>query len=229
MKTPFVWLGSGRAKKWGVAAKGRLLDEAAKAGLPVPPGAILLDELFQLLLNEGVVMMENGRITAPDPVWLHETLYQSVRFPRLDKPVAVRSASAAAAAPELGVDFTDPAQLSHSLCEVWSLLDDRRRDVLVMEMVGKDTAGTAASTEHAEVSAQAVTHSQNETDAVPVANNPPLALPRLRRWQRPAPDQPPHLQRLQQLLRGVRHTFGSGEWHIDWLDDGRICWLIQIR
>lgn len=225
MKTPFVWLGSGRAKKWDVAAKGQLLDEAAKARLPVPPGAILLDELFQLLLNEGVVMKENRRITAPDPVWLHETLYQSVRFPRLDKPVAVRSANAAAAAPQLGVDFTDPVQLSHSLCEVWSLLNGRRRDVLVMEMVGRDAAGTAALTG----SAQAATHSQNETDAVHIANNPPLALPHLRRWQRPAPDQPPHLQRLQQLLRGVRRTFGPGEWHIDWLDDGRICWLIQIR
>lgn len=219
MKTPFVWLGSGRAKKWGVAAKGRLLDKAAKAGLPVPSGAILLDELFQLLLNEGVVMMENGRITAPDPVWLHETLYQSVRFPHLDKPVAVRSARAAAAAPQLGVDFTDPAQLSHSLCEIWSLLDGRRRDALVMEMVGGDSTGLA----------QTVTHSQNETDAVHIASHPPLALPHLRRWQRPAPDQPPHLQRLQQLLRGVRRTFGPGEWHIDWLDDGRICWLIQVR
>jgi hypothetical protein len=36
------------------------------------------------------------------------------------------------------------------------------------------------------------------------------------------------LQRLQQLLRGVRRTFGQGNWQIDWLDDGRICWLIQI-
>lgn len=224
MKTPFIWLGSGRAKKWGVAAKGRLLDEAAKAGLPVPPGAILLDELFQLLLNEGVVMMENGRIIAFDPVWLHETLYQSVRFPRLDKPVAVRSARAAAAPPPLGVDFTDPVQLSCSLCEVWSLLDGQRRDVLVMEMVDGDAAGTAASTG----STQAVTHS-NEIDSIHIANGPALTLPQLRRWQRPAPDQPPHLQRLQQLLRGVRRTFGSKEWHIDWLDDGRICWLIQIQ
>ncbi len=133
MKTPFIWLGSGRAKKWDVAAKGRHLDEAAKAGLPVPPGAILLDELFQLLLDEGVVVMDNGRITAPAPNWLHETLYQSVRFPHLDKLAAVRSTHTAAARPQLNVDFTDPAQLSHSLCELWSQLTGRR-DVLVMEM-----------------------------------------------------------------------------------------------
>ena len=133
MKTPFIWLGSGRAKKWDVAPKGRHLDEAAKAGLPVPPGAILLDELFQLLLNEGVVVLDNGRVTAPDPDWLWETIYQSVRFPPLEKPVAVRTASAAATAPQLDVDFTDSAQLSYALCELWSHLTDRR-DVLVMEM-----------------------------------------------------------------------------------------------
>ncbi len=215
MKTPFIWLGSGRAKKWDVAAKGRHLDEAAKAGLPVPPGAILLDELFQLLLDEGVVVMDNGRITAPAPNWLHETLYQSVRFPHLDKLAAVRSTHTAAARPQLNVDFTDPAQLSHSLCELWSQLTGRR-DVLVMEMREMKVLGTA------------VPSHTNEHDTVQIPNKPPLSLPQLNRWQRPAADLPPHLQRLQQLLRGVRRTFGQGEWQIDWLDDGRICWLIQI-
>ena len=215
MKTPFIWLGSGRAKKWDVAPKGRHLDEAAKAGLPVPPGAILLDELFQLLLNEGVVVLDNGRVTAPDPDWVWETVYQSVRFPPLEKPVAVRTASAAATAPQLDVNFTDSAQLSHALCVLWSHLTDRR-DVLVMEMRSASVAGTA------------VTSPTNEHDTIHTPNNPPLSLPQLNRWQRPAADLPSHLQRLQQLLRGVRRTFGQGEWQIDWLDDGRICWLIQI-
>lgn len=215
MKTPFIWLGSGRAKKWDVAQKGRYLDGAAKAGLPVPPGAILLDELFQLLLNEGVVVMENGRITTPDPSWLHETIYQSVRFPYLDKPVAVRTANAATGTRQLDVDFTDPAQLSHTLCKLWSQLTGRH-DVLVMEMKIAKVAGTAVSS------------NTNEHDTVHIPNKLPLSLPQLNRWQRPASDLLPHLQRLQQLLRGVRRTFGTGVWQIDWLDDGRICWLIQI-
>jgi pyruvate,water dikinase len=215
MKTPFIWLGSGRAEKWAVAAKGRHLDKAAKAGLPVPPGAILLDELFQLLLNEGVVVTDNGRITAPDPDWLHETIYQSVRFPPLDKPVAVRTASATAIAPQLDINFTHPTQLSGSLCKLWSQLTGRR-DVLVMEMREMKVMGTA------------VTTNINEHNTIHIPNKPPLTLPQLTRWQRPAADFPPHLQRLQQLLRGIRRTFGQGEWLIDWLDDGRICWLIQI-
>lgn len=215
MKTPFIWLGSGRAKKWDVAPKGRHLDQAAKAGLPVPPGAILLDELFQLLLNEGVVVMDNGRITTPDLNWLHETIYQSVRFPHLDKPVAVRTTSTIPITPHLDVDFADPVQLSHSLCEVWSQLTGRR-DVLVMEMKNIAVMGTA------------VTAHPHDHDTIHIPNKSPLSLPQLSRWQHPPADSPAHLQRLQQLLRGVRRTFGTGEWQIDWLDDGRICWLIQI-
>jgi hypothetical protein len=30
------------------------------------------------------------------------------------------------------------------------------------------------------------------------------------------------------LLRGARRTFGDDDWMIEWIDDGRICWLIQI-
>jgi hypothetical protein len=217
MKTPFIWLGSGRAKKRGTAAKGLLLDSAAKAGLPVPPGAILLDELFELLLVEGVVVAENGRITIPDPNWLHETIYKGVRFPRLDGPVVVRAGSGATATAQTNVDFSDPRQLSDSLCELWQQFDNERRDVLVMEMVQRDVGGTA------------VTATTTHQDNIYIPNQPSHTLPQLGRWQRPDSELPPHLQRLQRLLRGVRRTFGSGTWQIDWLDDGRICWLLQIQ
>lgn len=217
MKTPFIWLGSGRAKKWGVAEKGQRLDAAAKAGLPVPAGAILLDELFQLLWDEGVVEEENGRITATSPEWLYETLYQSVRFPHLDKPAAIRAANAATAMPQLAVDISHPVYLSNSLCELWSRLDGQRRDVLVMEMVDGDWRGTA------------VTTSAYHHDTITIPDEPPISLPQLKRWQCPDSSLAPHLQRLQLLLRGVRRTFGQGDWHIDWLNDGRICWLLQIQ
>ncbi len=212
MKTPFVWLGSGRAKKWHVDDKARLLDQAAKAGLPVPPGAVLLDEFFQLVLAEGVIAAENGRYHAPDPQWLAETLFDGIRFPQMDKPVVVRAADASPS-PQPGVDFTDPNQLSQSLCEFWSSAPDNgRRDALIMEMVTRGEAGTA------------VTRHNDKTDHIP-----PLTLTQLRAWQRPSPKLPAHIRRLQQLLRGVRRTFGKGDWAIDWVDDGRICWLLQIR
>lgn len=217
MKTPFIWLGAGRAQKRDVAAKGRHLDKAAKAGLPVPPGAILLDELFQLLVKEGVMVLENGRITTPDPNWLHETIYEGVRLPRLDGRVIVRAACEATAVAQTHVDFNDPVQLSDSLCELWGQFSAGRRDVLVMEMVQGDVGGTA------------VTTATTNQDSINLPNQPPISLPQLGRWQRPDTNRPPHLQRLQRLLRGVRRTFGSGEWQVDWLDDGRICWLLQIQ
>src|SRR5690554_4489859 len=86
----FVWLGSNRARKRGVSAPGVLLDRAARAGLPVPAGAILLDDVYRLALDEGAAIVSDGRVIVPDPAWLHDLLYQGVRFPVIDAPVAVR-------------------------------------------------------------------------------------------------------------------------------------------
>ena len=80
-KYPFIWLGSGRAKKRNVPRKGWLLDQAANSGLPVPQGGILLDEFFHICLKEGVVKIGDARMKVPDPVWLHEVLFRDVRFP----------------------------------------------------------------------------------------------------------------------------------------------------
>jgi hypothetical protein len=152
-KTPFLWLGANRARKWPLSDKARLLDHAAQAGLPVPPGAILLDELFGVLLEAGVIAVQDGLVTAVDAAWLYETLYEGVRFPRLDKPVMVRAAfsldGAAQAgdplfAPQRAIHLTDPAQLAAGLQRVWSLAGAPaalRRDVLVMEMVNEEMAG----------------------------------------------------------------------------------------
>jgi hypothetical protein len=217
MKTPFIWLGSGRTKKRDVATKGLLLDLAAKRGLPVPSGAILLAEFCQLLLAEGVVVNENGRFSTTDPQWLHETLYQGVRFPHFNNLVAVRTAAAAGVEPQLGVTFDDANQLSSSLCEIWSQMADQQRDILVMEMVDCRESGTA------------VTRPDSAQDTIRFHDQPPVSLTQLRPWQRPDSAEPAHLQRLQMLLRGVRRSLGKKAWQIDWMDDGRICWLLQIQ
>ncbi len=93
-QSPFIWLGSGRTRRRNVARKGSLLDQAARSGLPVPRGGILLDDFYRICLENGVVEEVAGAVAVPDPEWLHEVLYGEVRFPRLEKLVAVRSASA---------------------------------------------------------------------------------------------------------------------------------------
>jgi hypothetical protein len=94
--------------------------------------------------------------------------------------------------------------------------DEIRHDVLIQEMVNGQVKGTA------------VADSNHLTDNI-ISNGQTVELLRSGLWQRPQLDIPDHLSRLQKLLGGVRRTFGKGIWQVDWGDDGRICWLLQIR
>ena len=90
-KSPFIWLGSGRAKRRDVARRGVVIDQVAKARLPVPEGAILMDELLRIYLEEGVAEQRGQRIHIPDPLWQLEVLYRDVRFPRLNTTAVLRA------------------------------------------------------------------------------------------------------------------------------------------
>jgi hypothetical protein len=233
-KTPFVWLGADRARKWPVGQKALLLDKAASAGLPVPAGAILMDELFQLFVQEGVVAMQGSSVTDFDADWLNESLYEGIRFPRFDKPAILRAAFSAfeqpvASAAKAHVDMNDPDELARALCSVWSVSPSSeiafRRDVLVMEMVEGEVGGTATSTK---LSA-GVTTQNIPTDQITTSDGH-FELPQLTGFfPRTDSNLPPHAQRLQKLLRGIRRTFGQGTWQIDWLDDGEICWVMKVK
>lgn len=243
MKPPFVWLGSGRAKKHDVGNKGRLLDAAAKARLPVPNGGILLDKFYRILCAEGVIEEVGAHVVVPDAQWLYEVLYRDLRFPKLRRRVAVRSAFSAedgAGASlagfftsELNVDPDDPQALAAALRAVWSSAlryeGELRRDVIILEMVTAQVAGVAFSetayeddwVNFASGTADALVSGQVAGEA--------LRLPKLKGWERADDDLPPFAQRLQKLLRGVRRTLGAGEWDVEWADDGEICWLLQVR
>jgi cation transport regulator ChaB len=227
-KTPFIWLGAGRAGKRGVGRYGLLMDKVARAQLPVPEGAILLDDLFRIYLNEGIVELAGDRVVVPDPVWLFEVLYRDVRFPHLHAPVDVRAlpgdeAFAGADMPVTlsGVDSEDAQQLAGALSQAWTIYGDqgeRRRDVLVTKTVAVNARGQAISRED---------ELEDET-VVAERDTAVLHLPRLRSMQRPSAELPPHLGRLQMLLRGLRRSLGKGDWTVEWADDGEICWLLQV-
>lgn len=234
-KTPFVWLGANRARKWPVGEKALLLDKAAHAGLPVPNGAVLMDELFQLFVEEGVVStpalsLVEVAVTNFDAAWLSESLYDGIRFPRFDKPTILRAAFTAltdeqqpiASTAKTHVDMNDPNELARALCSLWSVSPSSevmfRRDVLVMEMVVSTSVdnGTAVTTKDA------------ATDQLTTQTNS-LELPQLTGFfPRTDSSLPPYAQRLQKLLRGIRRTFGEGSWQVDWLDDGEICWVVKV-
>ena len=233
-QSPFIWLGSGRAPKRGVAGKGRLLDEAARAGLPVPVGGILLDDFYRLCIAEGLAELVGESVVITDPLWFHEVFYGELRFPLLKKNVAVRSAKALSAQgcnkvsiARLNVDFADAHQQAAALREVWTAMnrsdDCHSQDVMVMEMVHTQTAGVALST------------ADNIDDLITIWKRPVgeaidnFAVRRLRAFQRPTWVLPQYARRLQKLLRGVRRTFGRVNWTVEWADDGNICWLLQIQ
>lgn len=232
-KSPFIWLGSGRTRKRKVGRKGRLLDQAARSGLPVPYGGILLDDFYRICLLEGLAESVDGAVVIPDPVWLHEVLFRDVHFPRLKKFAAVRPAAAIPAGKSypitiarLGVDFREPVQVAEALREVWSAMirlnSEQPLDVLVMEMVAIQTAGEA-------MSALGSTKDQiNVNMGVDGELYGSFTLEKIGAFQRVSADKPPFARRLQKLLRGVRRSFGKGDWRIDWADDGEICRILQI-
>jgi pyruvate,water dikinase len=248
--SPFIWLGSKRAKKAGVGHKGALLDYAAKMGLPVPNGGIILHEFYLYALENGLVRTENHQLTAPDPSALAQTLFDTFRLPRLDKPVALRSAFAAEDTntsslagyftSKLHIDSRDPVSFGDSLREVWSSADKQpgsfRRDVLMMEMVAAQVAGVAFT--EAAYADDLINFSQGTADKLVsgLIEGETRFLPQLQRGEWPTAHEP-FARRLQLLLRGVRRTFGPGnsatdwhgDWDIEWADDGQVCWLVQVR
>ncbi len=243
MKRYFVWLGSGRAAKVNVGNKGALLDQAAKSNLPVPEGAVLLHEFFESLLEEQILLQENGRFHCPNPIELYESLFTAARMPRFDHPIAVRSAFSAEDREDeslaghfdsvLNVDSSSPEALSKALCQVWNSASrhksDFRKDVLLLTMVKAQQAGVAFS--EAAYQDDLINYTDGLADKLvsgTVAGQT-LLTPQLTLGESATDDLPEFGQRVQKLLRGVRRTFGVGDWDIEWADDGQICWLIQLR
>ena len=232
----FVWLGSGRAKRRKVEHSGLMLDRAARAGLPVPDGAILLDEFFRVCLEEKLVKVSDGRVVILDAELLFNTLLFSVRLPQFRRPVVLRPCFSTDPCPgpmsegpqynRKPVDFMDREALMEMLGAVWSGIVQHvpahRADVLILETVAAGTTG------------QAVTCSGKTTDWVTVRSGEAAAgarfeLPQLTGWRMAEPSVPPFIQRLQMLLRGVRRTFGKGNWALEWADDGSVCYLVDVK
>jgi hypothetical protein len=177
------------------------------------------------------------------PQALYDTLYETARFPRLDKPVAVRTAfsqgqqadqGAGRSTVKLSIDFSNPTCLAQSLCQIWSSPEWRqgewRRDVLVMEMVRGQVSGVAFTEQAYEddlVNYEVTATAANVTPEDSTDRR--LLLPKLRAWEPATKDVPAFARRLQKLLRGLRRTFGGRDWIIEWIDDGQICWLIQVQ
>ncbi|WP_420631655.1 hypothetical protein [Candidatus Leptofilum sp.] len=216
MRYFFAWLGSKRAAKRDVAEPGCLLDHAANANLPVPAGGILLHNFYELLLEENVLEESEGKVTVISADALHEMLFDLAHFPEIDAPMVIRPLHTNSFSPTLPpIQIANHTQLANSLCEGWST-QNGRHDLLLITLPEIECRGTAVSPKNA------------TTDQL-IQQDTTTPLPRLIRWQRPGDNLPSHAQRLQMLLRGLRRTFGDDGWEIEWVDDGRICWLWELK
>lgn len=213
---PFAWLGSGRTRKVEIEAEGKWLDAAARRGLPLPNGGILLDYSLQLLLDAKIIVEENGRFSSPNPQWLYDAFYEDIRFPQLDGLVTLSTLST----PKIklkSIDILDKQALADSLCSLWTQMNGRH-DVLIMEMVGDGLRGTAVSTLDNTTPDQIISHNQD-----------PIAAAKRGRWRANDAGLPDYAKRVQRLLDGVRRSLGKDHvWVIEWADDGQDCWLIGV-
>lgn len=226
-KPHFVWLGSGRSKRRKVQGPAHWLDEAARARLPVTPGAILTDEFYHFCQEHDLVSHAGTAVFVTDAELLHNTLFHSIHLPRFDRPVTLRPSLTAAApdgdAARRPFDSADPQALAAALAAAWSDAPADpavRRDVYLLETLDTPNAGLAQTTPDDEMDVV-----RTASDDSPVT---PIVLPRLSRWGRPDEDTPPYLGRLQQLLRGLRRTLGDAGWMVTWADDGAIAWVTGI-
>ena len=240
----WIVLGAGRSANLGVGNKARFLDLAARAGLPVPAGVVVLDDAWHAALRLGLLRQEASRFEVADT----RGLLARLDLPAFARPIAVRSAFALEDAPSqslagyfssrLNVDARDGEALATALADVWGSANRARgafrRDLLLLQMVDARHAGVAFSEqEHEDDLVNVVAGTADRLVAGAVAGEA-LLLPKLRRWER-SPGTGSLLPtrafapRLQRLLRDIRRVFGPGDWDVEWADDGEQCWLIQLR
>jgi rifampicin phosphotransferase len=194
-----------------------------------------------LLLEAGVIVKENDHfnqlrncIHCPDPDWLKQVLHEDVRLPPLKGKMIVRAAFTTASGEPIGsiapvhnVDFAQSQAVAEAFCKLWTAVADQpdtvRRDLIIQELVSIRSEGIVFS-DPAYQDDQCTVFGDHYS-----AISAELLLPQLRPGERAEENIPDFAQRLQMLLRGVRHTFGHRAWRVEWADDGKICWLLQVN
>jgi phosphohistidine swiveling domain-containing protein len=235
-------LGAGKAAGHGCGSKATLLDRAARAGLPVPPGVLVLDEAWRFAIERGLVRVARSGARRPIQVPDPSLLVHLTGLPSFRVPLAIRAAFsseegtketlAGAFVPGLFVDGRRPAAVAAGLAGVWAAAFRRprgfRRDVIVQEMVFARRAGVARTEREYEDDLVDVTEPCGGQPPAECRHRESFVLPK-RRWGERGTEQDPLAARLQGILRGVRRILGEGDWLVEWADDDRQTWIIQLR
>ncbi len=238
----------GRFAALGVGNKAAILGRFKRH---VPAAVVVPHEAWEAALAEGFVAeSEDGRVTVTHT----SALIDLLSLPDLGARVAVRSAFSSEDTSSsslagffvscLDVNAAAPSEMGQALADVWAsarrIGGVQRRDVLVMTMVDATHAGVAFL--EADYEDDLVDYTTGLADRLvsgEVAGER-FALGRLLAGERKiiatraqgvpeVLDPPPFARRLARLLRAVRRRLGDENWDVEWADDGRRCWLVQVR
>jgi rifampicin phosphotransferase len=203
-------IGSGRATALGISPKAAILDVAAKKGLRVPHGFVLLS---------------GAALPAHVP---------------LEGLVAVRSAFGAEDGGTQSLAGWFSSKLNVAVADIAGAVDEVRAsalrregtfrtDVLLLNMVAAKHAGVAFTEEdYLDDIVNVTVGLADKLVSGEVAGERVV----LRRFAN-VTEHGSWATRLQSLLADVRKSFGRGEnnvgWDVEWADDGTHCWLVQIR
>ncbi len=216
-----VGLGTGRASAAAAAPRADLLDRCARAGLPVPAGSVLLDDVRRNA--DGVDLVD--LLGTPDPARL-VTLRSAFAAPG---PVPSRTIQA--------VPGDDGPGLVAAVQAIWAAgtaAAVRRTDVVLLTHVAGVQAGVAATDAGRDdvVSWREVTPEARRVDRRDDVGRWAVAPLGPRDRPHRAVDRiplPPWGMRLTRLLRDVRRVVGVGRWDVEWVDDGTRCWLVGVQ
>ncbi len=235
-------VGTGKIAKQGVARKGILLDRAARQGIAVPPSIVLLDDAWRYARSHDLLAGRTDALTPRDANEFIQALGIFHALSPLGARVAVRalffseqsaeSASDGVIKSKLRIDRRDPQGLATAICAVWATANRNsaitRRDVLLTTMIDAQHAGIAVSESAYADDLVNFTASAGEQLVRGQISGMTLTLARIFHGEVPTASLP-FAQRLQHLLRQIRHVFGDQPWEVEWADDGTTCWLIQLH
>ena len=201
-----------------------MLHRAALAGVAIPSGVVVRDGDYAAWCVEGyplpddlrssVLAVRSAFSTEDNPRLSHAGMFDSVLRVAGDDSRAIAAAAAQVRESGDGVAV--------------------RRDLIVMKLIEAKHAGVAfTEREHEDDLVNLVPGTAEDllTGKIPGQT---LDIPRCRRGEETDVLLPSWAQRLQRVLQLVRdlanvNRWGSGDWDVEWADDGNVCWVVQLR
>ncbi len=220
----FAEIGGDDRRAEATAPKAAMLHRAALAGVAIPDGIVVPDSSFEAWCAAGY----------PLPVGLQGSLLViRSAFSSEDGP---RDSDAGQFASVLRVPADDRAAIAAAVSRVRASGERAaaHRDLIVMRFVDARYAGVAfTEREHEDDLVNMVVGTAEELLTGKVSGQT-LDIPRVRRGEPTDALLPPWAQRLQRVLQLVRelanvNRWGSGDWDVEWADDGTTCWVVQLR